>query len=461
MLLISLSSIAKESFRPSALHFAPKHGWMNDPNGMVYKDGEYHLFFQHHPDSLVWAPMHWGHAVSRDLVTWQELPIALYPDKKGMIFSGSCVIDHNNTSGFGKDAMVAIYTSCIQTPNGDIQCQSLAYSTDNGRTFKKYNDGDPVLTDVSHDFRDPKVFWHEGEQKWIMSLAVGQEARFYSSPNLKDWTHTGTFGYGYGNHNGVWECPDLFPLNGKWVLLININPGGVWGGSATQYFVGDFDGKTFTSDFPIGQTHWMDYGKDHYATVTWAEAPNGRRIAITWINNWEYGTRVPATEFRSIMSVPCELTLQRHGSDWRLVSQPVAEIDAVRKEVPAISKANKGSYELEMTIEPDETQQASFTLYNNKGEEVVCTYDFRTREFSMDRCRSGLVDFAPSFKAVTKASIDSRTEAQTIRVIVDRQSIEVFDQAGQFAMTNMVFPTKPYTDIKTTGNVTYKIYKLK
>ena len=450
-----------QSFRPSSLHFAPQHGWMNDPNGMVYKDGEYHLFFQHHPKEIVWAEMHWGHAVSKDLVSWEELPIALFPDENGMIFSGSCVIDHNNTAGFGKDAMVAIYTACKITHKGDIQAQAIAYSTDNGRTFTKYNDGLPVLTDSCPDFRDPKVFWYEKEKKWVMSLAVQQEVRFYSSKDLKKWTFTGKFGKGYGNHHGVWECPDLFFLDDKWVLIVNINPGGIWGGSATQYFVGEFDGKTFTCDTPIGTTQWMDYGKDHYATVTWNEVPDGRRIGITWLNNWEYATRVPATEFRSTMSVPVELSLQQHGDGYRLVSQPAREVDSLRQEVAAVSEVCNGSYEIDVTVQPKDGK-SSFTLFNNKGEKVVFTYNFTTREFSMDRRKSGLTKFAESFYAITSASIDDSTAPQQLRIIVDRQSVEIFDQSGQFSMTNMVFPEEPYTDLKADGEgIEYKVYKLK
>lgn len=461
LLLATLGAAAQESFRPSGLHFSPPRGWMNDPNGMVYLDGEYHLFYQHHPDSLVWAPMHWGHAVSRDLVTWEHLPVALFPDEEGMIFSGSCVIDRDNTAGFGPGAMVAIYTAAKNSPQGDTQAQAIAYSTDRGRTFRKYNGGRPVLTDPCPDFRDPKVFWHEAGRQWVMSLAVQQEIRFYTSPNLREWTHTGSFGYGYGNHHGVWECPDLFLLNGKWVLLVNINPGGIWGGSATQYFVGHFDGKTFTADSPIGATQWMDYGKDHYATVTWDNAPDGRRIAITWMNNWEYATRVPATEFRSTMSVPCELTLQPHPmGGHRLMSQPVAEVTALRRPVKSLEKMGKGAYEIELTTVPPASGLSTFTLSNGQGEQVTFTYDFRTREFTMDRTRSGLTDFAPSFAAITKASFDRADEPQRVRILVDRQSMEIFDSAGQFCMTNLVFPTHPYTRVAADSNMTYKLYKL-
>ena len=277
----------KETLWRPVYHFAPQWGWMNDPNGMVYKDGEYHLFYQYNPYGSRWGNMNWGHAISRDLVSWEHMPVAISPDGLGTIFSGSAVVDKNNTAGFGAGAIVAFYTQASAR-----QMQSIAYSTDNGRTFKKYA-GNPVLTGEVADFRDPKVSWNESTQKWILTLAVGQEVRFYSSPNLKDWTYESNFGEGQGSHGGVWECPDLFelPVAGtnqkKWVLIVNINPGGPFGGSATQYFVGTFDGHKFVNESPKA-TKWMDFGKDHYATVTWSNAPQNRVIALAWMSNWQY-----------------------------------------------------------------------------------------------------------------------------------------------------------------------------
>ena len=261
----------REKFRPT-YHFSPLYGWMNDPNGMVYKDGEYHLFYQYNPYGSKWGNMNWGHAISKDLVNWEHRTVAIAPDALGTIFSGSAVVDHNNTAGFGAGAIIAIYTQ-----NSDRQVQSIAYSTDNGRTFTKY-ENNPVLVSEARDFRDPKVFWYEATKRWIMVLAVGQEMQIFSSPNLKDWTYESSFGEGQGAHGGVWECPDLFelPVEGtnekKWVLLCNLNPGGPFGGSATQYFVGTFNGKEFVNESP-SKTKWMDWGKDHYATVTWSDAP--------------------------------------------------------------------------------------------------------------------------------------------------------------------------------------------
>ena len=274
-------------------HFTPPVSWMNDPNGMVFYDGEYHLFYQHNPLGAEWGNMSWGHAISTDLMHWKQLNVALMPDHLGDIFSGCAVIDKNNTAGFGKDAMVAIYTSA-----GKVQSQSIAYSTDKGRTFTKYS-ANPVITNPGiADFRDPKVFWHNESNQWIMSLATKQTITFYGSANLKSWTRLSEFGDGIGSHGGVWECPDLVPLdyNGKtkWVLVVSINPGGPNGGSATQYFIGDFDGKTFRADalpYPL----WMDYGRDNYAGVTWSNIPenDGRKIFMGWMSNWDYANNVP------------------------------------------------------------------------------------------------------------------------------------------------------------------------
>lgn len=455
IITISLLPSLAQDYRPSSLHFTPPQGWMNDPNGLVYLDGQYHLFYQHNPDTIVWAPMHWGHATSTDLIHWRHQPIALYPDSIGMIFSGSCVVDKHNTAGFGHNAIVAIYTVASTT-----QAQAIAYSTDGGQTFSKYNQGRPILTADCPDFRDPKVFWYEKDEKWIMLLAAGGEIQFYASKNLKEWEKISSFGYGYGNHQGVWECPDMFLLDDKWVLIVSVNPGGVWGGSATQYFVGNFDGKRFIADDHIGSQRWMDYGKDHYATVTYNNAPNNRRIAITWLNNWEYATAIPATTFRSCMAIPTELSIQKDNDDYRLIVKPISEIDKLKKRVDSIDDAKNCAYEIDIVVEPNDQKRSIITLQNRKNEKVTFEYDFANRTFSMDRTQSGITDFAPSFKAITKASIN-KCEQQRIRIIVDRQSIEIFDSNGQFCMTNLVFPTEPYSVITTTGeNISYSIYNL-
>lgn len=311
-----------EEWRP-VLHHTPLYGWMNDPNGMFFKDGEYHLYYQYNPYGSTWGNMSWGHSVSKDLLHWESKPVAMVPDAWGMIFSGSCVVDHNNTAGFGKDAVVAIYTSAKPTQWGDAQSQSLAYSTDGGYTFTKY-EGNPVLVSEARDFRDPKVFWYEPDGHWVMLLAVGQEMQIYSSPDLKKWKKESSFGLRQGAHGGVWECPDLIelPVEGtdlkKWVLLCNINPGGPFGGSATQYFVGSFDGRKFTNEFPT-ETKWMDWGKDNYATVTWSNVED-RTVAVGWMSNWQYQVDLPFTQFRGANTLPRELSLYKDDEDIFMTS---------------------------------------------------------------------------------------------------------------------------------------------
>lgn len=449
----------RELYRP-IYHFTPEYGWMNDPNGMVYKDGEYHLFYQYNPYGCMWGNMHWGHAVSKDLLSWEHLPIALAPDGLGAIFSGSCVVDKNNTAGFGKDAIVAFYTSA-----GASQTQSMAYSLDNGRTFTKYA-GNPILTSSARDFRDPKVFWHEPTQKWMMILAVGQEMQIFSSGNLKEWTYESSFGEGQGAHGGVWECPDLIqlPVKGtdqkKWVLICNLNPGGIFGGSATQYFVGDFDGHRFVNESPA-LTKWMDWGKDHYATVTWSNAPANRTIAIAWMSNWEYANDVPTMQYRSANSVPRDLYLYEQDGETYLASVPSEELLALRdkpvkkgsfkvnkvREVKKLLKENSGAYEIEVKVKNVNANEFGFQLYNSKGEEVSFSYNLSTKQFSMDRAQSGKTSFSKHFAAVTSAPIKQQS-TYTLRLLIDKCSIEAFDGDGKFAMTNLVFPSEPYNEMK-------------
>lgn len=446
----------REVFRP-LYHFSPSYGWMNDPNGMVYKDGEYHLFYQWNPYGSMWGNMHWGHAISKDLVTWEHMPVAIAPDGLGTIFSGSCVVDKDNTAGFGANAILAFYTSA-----GERQSQSMAYSLDNGRTFKKYT-RNPILTSTVRDFRDPKVFWNDELGKWNLILAAGQEMQIYSSANLKDWALESVFGDGQGAHGGVWECPDLIqlPVKGtdlkKWVLICNLNLGGPFGGSATQYFIGTFDGKTFKNDSPAHITKWMDYGKDHYATVTWSNAPEGRHIAIAWMSNWEYANNVPTTQFRSSNSVPRELSLYTQDGEIYLSSMPVRELDILRKKVEKqksfkVDRAyNLGdlfntpcdAYEIELTIENKGAEVIGFQLFNEKGDEVDFYYNLIEKKFVMDRTKSGLTDFSKDFPAITAAPILVE-DTYKLRLLVDRASIEAFDGDGKFVMSNLVFPTEPY-----------------
>lgn len=450
----------KESFRP-VYHHTPAYGWMNDPNGMFYKDGVYHLYFQYNPYGSVWGNMHWGHSTSTDLMHWKFEGCAIVPDAWGAIFSGSCVVDHENTAGFGKEAVVAFYTSAKSTPWGDIQMQSMAYSLDNGKTFTKY-EGNPILTSSEKDFRDPKVFWYAPGKHWVMILAVGQHMEIYSSVNLKEWKKESEFGAMQGAHGGVWECPDLveIPVEGtrekKWVLICNLNPGGPFGGSAAQYFVGSFDGKKFVNESPT-QTKWMDWGKDNYATVTWNNAPDGRCIALGWMSNWQYANNVPTRQYRSANTLARDLTLYREGQELFLKSTPSVEVKKARgkkvsipsfkvsekHEIVNLFEDNQGAYEVEILIQNAGASKIAFCLLNDKGEKVSMYYDLNRKQFVMDRSESGTVDFSKDFPAVTVAPANVDKEL-VLRLFVDRSSIEAFGEDGKFVMTNLVFPSQPY-----------------
>lgn len=450
----------KEMFRP-VYHHTPVYGWMNDPNGMFYKDGVYHLYFQYNPYGSVWGNMHWGHSTSTDLMHWIFEGCAIVPDAWGAIFSGSCVVDHNNTAGFGKGAVVAFYTSAKATPWGDVQSQSMAYSLDNGKTFTKY-EGNPILTSSEKDFRDPKVFWYAPGKHWVMMLAVGQHMEIYSSVNLKEWKKESEFGAMQGAHGGVWECPDLveIPVEGtrekKWVLICNLNPGGPFGGSAAQYFVGSFDGKKFVNESPT-QTKWMDWGKDNYATVTWNNAPDGRCIALGWMSNWQYANNVPTRQYRSANTLARDLTLYREGQELYLKSTPSVEVKKARgkkvsipsfkvsekHEIVNLFEEKQGAYEVEIVIQNAGASKIAFCLLNDKGEKVSMYYDLNRKQFVMDRSESGTVDFSKDFPAVTVAPVNVDKEL-TLRLFVDRSSIEAFGEDGKFVMTNLVFPSQPY-----------------
>ena len=446
----------REKFRP-AYHHTPLYGWMNDPNGMFYKEGVWHLYYQYNPYGSQWENMTWGHSTSKDLIHWHAQPLAVEPDWLGAIFSGSAVIDKDNTAGFGRNAVIAMYTSA-----GSAQTQSIAYSTDGGVTFTKYA-GNPVITYNAPDFRDPKVFWHEKTSKWIVVLAVGQEVQFYSSANLKEWKYESSFGREYGNHDGVWECPDMLCFGEKWVLLLNINPGGPFGGSATQYFVGQFDGHSFTCEDNPSETKWMDYGKDHYATVTFHNAPKrlrvgeqssgmGRIVALPWMSNWQYANQVPTQQFRSANGLPRDLGLTTVGGETYLTSTPSKEVSALRGQ-----KVKKPTETCEIVVEVKGS--ATIELSNAKGEQVVMNYDAQKQTFSMDRTKSGDVSFSEAFPCVTTAP--TYGNIRQLRLFIDRCSIEAFDSDGKMAMTNLVFPSEPYNMIKVKGGkaTIYEIVK--
>ncbi len=459
----------REKFRP-AYHHTPLYGWMNDPNGMFYKDGEWHLCYQWNPYGSKWQNLSWGHSVSRDLIHWEHRPDAVIePDGLGMIFSGSSAVDRSGSAGFGKDAVVAMYTSAAAS-----QIQSLAWSDDNGETFTKY-DGNPVLT-LDSEARDPNMFWDAERNVWILVLAhaLDHEMLIFSSPDMKDWTLESSFGRGLGAQDGVWECPDLFelPVNGesgkKWVLLCNLNPGGPFGGSATQYFIGDFDGKTFTSDTDDSgkvPTKWLDYGKDHYATVSFSDAPDGRRTVIGWMSNWQYAPEVPTMQFRSANTLPREMGIFRAPDGQLYVSStPSPEVDALRGAlVKSVSKTSLGSKartysipelcEIDMEISPKKAESVEIELSNAAGEKVVMVYDAKSDSLSFDRRESGIVDFSQDFPAVTVSPAYTDGDKVGLRIFIDRSSIEVFGKDGRFAMTNLVFPNSPYSrlSVRATG----------
>ena len=441
----------REKYRP-VYHHTPAWGWMNDPNGMFYKDGVWHLYFQHNPYGSQWENMTWGHSTSTDLLHWTFQGDPIEADAWGTIFSGSAVVDHNNTAGFGKGAVVAMYTSA-----GENQTQSIAYSNDNGQTFTKY-DGNPVLTSNTPDYRDPHVFWNEDIKRWNMIMAEGQHMDIYSSADLKEWKLESQFGAEYGNHGGVWECPDLMKMKVrgtdqyKWMLLCNINPGGPFGGSATQYFVGQFDGHKFTCESAPEVTKWMDYGKDHYATVTFDNAPDGRRVAMAWMSNWQYANQVPTMQYRSANSVPRDLDLYEYQGQTYCGVTPSPELAAARPK--KATKTLTEACEMVVTLRGN----ATITLANDKGEQVVMTYDEKSRTFAMDRTKSGQKEFSDDFAALTVAPVHGKMSQ--LRLFIDRSSIEAFDADGKMAMTNLVFPTKPYNKVLVKGKAKYVVYNL-
>ena len=441
----------REQYRP-VYHHTPAYGWMNDPNGMFYKDGVWNLYFQHNPYGSQWENMTWGHSTSTDLVHWKFQGDPVQPDALGTVFSGSAVVDKENTSGFGKGAVIALYTSA-----GESQTQSMVYSTDNGKTFTEY-EGNPVITSNVPDFRDPHMFWNEDIKKWNMILAAGLHMEIYTSDNLKDWKLESSFGEKYGNHGGVWECPDLMKMKvrgtnkEKWMLICNINPGGPFGGSATQYFIGDFDGHKFTCESKPEVTKWMDYGKDHYATVTFDNAPEGRRVAIAWMSNWQYANQVPTLQYRSGNSIPRDLGLFEYKGETYCSVVPSPEMTAARSK--KATKSLSESCEMVVNLKGNST----ITLSNDKGEKVVMCYDAKAETFSMDRTKSGKMDFSNDFAATTKAPTYGKISQ--LRIFIDKSSIEVFDAEGKMAMTNLVFPTKPYNKVTVKGGK-YQVYNIK
>ena len=487
-------------YRPS-YHFTPLYGWMNDPNGMVYKDGEYHLYFQYNPYGSKWGNMHWGHAVSKDLIHWEHLDPAIARDPVGHIFSGSSVVDKKNTAGFGKNAIIAIYTN-NSVNHDEVQC--VAYSNDNGRTFTKY-EGNPVLTpfDGLKDFRDPKVFWYEKGKCWYMIVSADKETRFYKSKNLKKWTYVSAFGKGLGQQPCQYECPDFFqlPVNGdkkkmKWVMTMNINPGCWFGGSATEYFVGDFDGKKFTCP-DANEVKWLDWGKDHYATVTFSNTGD-RVLGITWMSNWQYANLTPFKQNRGANGLPRELKLYEKNGKYYISEDVAPEVYALRKDTKNVADASvadekmlagvaanmEGAFEIEADVTPDANGIAGIEISNNKRERTMIYFDMKQGKVVMDRTESGLSDFGKQsvphdielawdkqlaaegkqparitnsinykndFALATWAPLslcENGKKTYHVDIFVDKSSVELFVDGGRIAMTNLVFPVAPYENVK-------------
>ena len=507
------SVVNTDYYRP-VYHHTPSYGWMNDANGMFYKDGVWNLYYQYNPYGSKWGNMHWGHAVSRDLFHWTEKPAALARDTMGHIFSGSSVVDVNNIAGYGPGAIIAFYTSASEK-NGQIQC--MAYSTDNGLTFTKYEDN-PILTpfDGLANFRDPKVFWYAPKQCWFMIVSADKEMRFYKSHNLKDWTYISAFGKGYGAQPNQFECPDFFPMtvNGKqkWVMIVNINPGCMFGGSATEYFVGDFDGKTFTCDDTPDVAKFLDYGKDHYATVTFYNAPDGRIVALPWMSNWQYANVTPIKQYRGANALPRDLKLYEKDGEYYVAADASKEVKRLRKQEKTVGSftgaktlknlfaKSDGAFEIECDVTPNAADIAGIDISNSKGEVTKVYFDMQAKRLVMDRTQSGLTDFgklAEPHEIEREYDLHEHRGNNTpmrqqnsvnyqndfalgtwgplalcngktyhLHIFVDNCSVEAFVDGGRIAMTNLVFPTKPYNNLRfysVGGKASFKnvkVYKL-
>ena len=477
------SSVAyKEPFRPQ-FHFSPEKKWMNDPNGMVFYKGIYHLFYQYYPEDIVWGPMHWGHATSTDLIHWKHKKIALFPDKLGLIFSGSAVLDIDNTSGLGtkeNPPMIAIFTyhdmEGEKAGRTDYQTQGLAYSLDEGETWTKYEKNPIISNLVLKDFRDPKVFWNETTKIWNMVLVAGDHAKFYTSKNLISWTLESEFGKNIGAHGGVWECPDIFKLKvddsneEKWVLLISINPGAPNGGSGTQYFIGDFDGKSFkTTQKDI---KWIDNGADNYAGVTYNNAPENKRIFIGWMSNWSYARDTPTKNWRSAMTIPRELFLAKINGDYALKSVPVEQfkkqlttafskdkITLKANQKITIDYANLNQSEVQLNAK---NENLKLVFFNDVKDSLVINYDAKGKTFAIDRRHSGLVSFEKSFGEKIHYTKTPNIVSETInyQIIMDWSSIEIFLNGGVYSFTEQIFPNKPYTKLIIQSDENQEINKL-
>lgn len=466
--------IYNEPLRPK-VHFSPQTGWMNDPNGLVFFDGEYHLFYQFNPKEIDQpAPRHWGHAVSTNLVHWKHLPIALYPDSLGEIWSGSVVVDWENTSKLStneKPTMVAVFTHY----DGGLQQQSIAYSNDRGRKWKKYSENPVIPNPGLKDFRDPKVFWHQTTNCWIMVLAVGDQVMFYTSPNLIYWKYASTFGALDGSHSGMWECPDLFPLKTdhqndieRWVLLVSVGSGAPNGGSGIQYFVGEFDGRNFTNHNPSSVVNWVDYGKDDYAAVTFSGVED-RKVLLGWMNNWCYAYQIPTQPWKGMMTIPKELGLVIDEDETPiLVSKPIHELEILREKNFRITNQlltsgvnenllgdlDGSPIEIDLDIMLQNAIQIGLLFHFSDQSLLHLGYDSSTSKLFLDRRESGLVHLESSFaRHIHSAPLTLDHSQLRLKIILDTSSIEVFADEGRLVMTDIFFPCGRLDYIKiSTGD---------
>jgi fructan beta-fructosidase len=457
--LSQADSYYSEIYRPQ-FHFTPEKNWMNDPNGMVYFNGKYHLFYQYFPDGVVWGPMHWGHAESVDLLHWKHLPIALYPDKLGWIFSGSAIVDKENTAGFGKNALIAIFTyhndAIWKSGKKNTESQALAYSLDEGKTWLKYK-GNPVLNNSGEqDFRDPKVFWNESSARWNMVLAAGDKIKIFSSMNLKKWQFESDFKPLDDDKDlGVWECPDLLPMKVensneiKWLMIVNHGDKAPNGGSGTRYFIGDFDGKTFNA---TQKAIWMDGGTDFYAAVTYSNTPNDKKILLGWMSNWQYATKVPTEVWRSAMTLPRELQLVKEKNTYLVTQKIIPEFSSLKKTVfelnevatPFVNKSVDLS-QTEITFNAGDARDIIISISNSKGE--IFNVIVSDNKLVTDRSNSGLKDFNPTFTAKPQVMSLNDKKIDSFQLIIDKSSIEILLNDGQFSMTNLIFPTENYSTL--------------
>ena len=459
-----------EKYRPQ-FHYSPRTNWMNDPNGLVYHNGVYHLFYQYNPFGNRWGYMSWGHATSNNLVHWSHKAVAIPYGKEQEegIFSGSAVVDHQNSSGFGNDGnppIVAIYTSHYTLDEGSTdQAQSLAYSLDGGETFTKYEEN-PVLEFDDPNFRDPNVSWNEEMEKWLMVVALPAQhkVQFYSSDNLKDWEFLSDFGPA-GATGGIWECPDFFrlPVNGdennqKWVLHVDMNPGSIAGGSGSQYFVGEWNGTSFIPDEDFMETapHWVDYGTDFYAAISWNNIPeeDGRQLWVGWMNNWDYANEIPTDPWRSAMSIPRSIHLVSYNDSYQLVQRPIEDLRQLRddpvllesleinNETVDLSQRNISGKAFEMIVEidPGEAETVGINVRESEIQQTVIGYDREKQRVFVDRTNSGKSDFYEGFEQRNDAPAELIDGQIRLHVFVDWSSVEVFVNNGSRVITNRIFP---------------------